>query len=205
MSALRTAFHPQCRTVRQLRVGWPCRSRGWVNVRNVKGKRRILMEEFVANTNKITFCANCGSQPIEWHNPEHKNGKEHQRISNLVQHASCIEEIQSEMNASIPLCRRCHMIEDGRAVLLDGRVVLLASRKRYVVPAKPCSQCRVLAKPTRRGLCSSCYERERSRRRRAKWLPPSSLPAGIPESSPVAGSGSFILHPLALAAMTFHC
>lgn len=54
------------------------------------------------------------------------------------------------------LCRRCHMIADGRLPRFrdakGGR-----GRKQ---PAKPCASCGELAKPLRRGRCARCYKRE---------------------------------------------
>lgn len=50
------------------------------------------------------------------------------------------------------LCRKCHMIVDGRLLKLR------AARRKAVDPPKPCVNCRQLAKPLRRGLCHRCNE-----------------------------------------------
>lgn len=56
------------------------------------------------------------------------------------------------------LCRSCHMALDGRAEKLAEN-----SRARHrPLPPKPCLKCTRLYKPLRRGLCSACYERERT-------------------------------------------
>jgi hypothetical protein len=54
------------------------------------------------------------------------------------------------------LCRRCHMLRDGR--LAD--LVLAASKvnkRRRIIPS-PCVNCGALAKPLRKGLCHACNE-----------------------------------------------
>jgi hypothetical protein len=60
-----------------------------------------------------TFCARCGKQPIEWHNPEHDKHPLH-RVTELVARGYSLERIQDEIAVSTPLCRACHMKEDGR-------------------------------------------------------------------------------------------
>lgn len=52
------------------------------------------------------------------------------------------------------LCRRCHMMVDGRLErnLAGGRVPK---------PPKRCAECERLYKPLRRGLCSRCYDKRR--------------------------------------------
>lgn len=59
------------------------------------------------------------------------------------------------------LCRRCHMIEDGR---LDK--LLMFSKTRIKKPPTPCNECGRLYKPLRKGICSRCYDRKRPSRNR---------------------------------------
>lgn len=69
---------------------------------------------FVDEINTQTVCAHCGTQPIEWHNPEHVAlNRQRFRICRMVRGRS-IAAIQAEMARCTPLCRRCHMAEDGR-------------------------------------------------------------------------------------------
>lgn len=49
------------------------------------------------------------------------------------------------------LCRRCHMVEDGR---LEAFIRLVPVPAR---PAKPCINCGTPSKPLRGGKCESCY------------------------------------------------
>jgi hypothetical protein len=70
---------------------------------------------YVAEVNDKTVCAHCGAQPIEWHNPEHVElNREAFRIGNMASTGRPIPSIQAEMGRCTPLCRLCHMIEDGR-------------------------------------------------------------------------------------------
>jgi hypothetical protein len=76
---------------------------------------RASARAFVRDVNARTVCAHCGSQPIEWHNPEHVElNRRDFRIGRMVSIGRPIEKIQEEMAACTPLCRRCHMKEDGR-------------------------------------------------------------------------------------------
>lgn len=68
----------------------------------------------------------------------------------------------------LTLCRRCHMIVDGR---LDA-LIEIARRPREMVEAKPCVNCGERYKPLRKGRCHCCneyfrrhgFERTRSRK-----------------------------------------
>lgn len=104
---------------------------------------RARNRAFVAEVNARTVCAHCGGQPIEWHNPEHVElNRQHFRIS-VLQHTASIATIQAEMDRCTPLCRRCHMAEDGRlekfpprvgerAGLLNGRAKLSEQQVREI-------------------------------------------------------------------------
>jgi hypothetical protein len=114
---------------------------------------------FIDAVNAQTLCAHCGARPIEWHNPEHvKPGLWKNRISIMPQRHASISTIEAEMARCTPLCRRCHMAEDGRLA-------------KFVTAKKepsPCLECSRLYKPLRRGLCGRCD----TRRRRAAKLNP---------------------------------
>ena|SRR5688572_17010727 len=97
---------------------------------------RELAQEYMDEVNDKTICKNCGGWPVEWHNPDHiHEGKN--RIGNMVSNGIRVESIQEELDKCIPLCRSCHMKEDGRLDKLHeaGRVYrenIAASREpRY--------------------------------------------------------------------------
>ncbi len=78
-------------------------------------RTRAIARAFVKEVNARTVCAHCGAKKIEWHNPEHVElNRQSYRISRLVGTARSIEVIKAEMARCTPLCRRCHMKEDGR-------------------------------------------------------------------------------------------
>src|SRR5882757_10320635 len=76
-------------------------------------ERREIATEYVDRVNSNTLCSHCGKQPIEWHNHSHVD-KPNARVSSLRTQGASIARIEAEMNSSIPLCRSCHMKEDGR-------------------------------------------------------------------------------------------
>jgi hypothetical protein len=119
---------------------------------------------FVDGVNARTFCAHCGKQPIEWHNPEHVElNRERFRIGDMIRGHRTLEAIQTEMDRCTPLCRRCHMAEDGRL----HRFIVVAERPKPKSHPMPCVQCSRLYKPLRRGLCNACNHRQRFVARRA--------------------------------------
>ncbi len=129
-----------------------------------EGRSRIRARNvaFVAKINARTVCAHCGAQPVEWHNPEHVElGRKLFRIGHLVGGAS-LKSIETEMARCTPLCRRCHMREDGRM-----RGFMVQATRAKTQPPKPCRECGELAKPLRRGFCARCDDR----RRRAAMTP----------------------------------
>jgi hypothetical protein len=74
---------------------------------------------FVAWVNARTACRDCDKQPVQWHNPTHITENRRQwRIGSLAAHGFPIDVIWDEMMASVPLCARCHMVEDGRLAAL---------------------------------------------------------------------------------------
>ena len=109
---------------------------------------------FVDELNGRTVCAHCGAQPVEWHNPEHVElRRETYRIGQMITFWRSVQEIEAELRRCTPLCRRCHMVEDGRIMNLN--------RGRPVQEPKPCTVCLRPSKPLRRGLCSKCSSRAR--------------------------------------------
>jgi hypothetical protein len=117
---------------------------------------------FVQDLNARTLCAHCGVQPIEWHNPEHVDlNRQHFRISALVAGGSPIAAIEAEIERCTPLCRRCHMIEDGRMKAFVALPKHRGRRPRRVPPKppSPCAECGRLCKPLWRGLCRRDYSR----------------------------------------------
>lgn len=126
-----------------------------LTVRFPRKNRRELARDFVLTKNARTVCAHCGRQPIEWHNRDHvEQNREDFRISALVRRGATISDIQDEMERCTPLCRRCHMQEDGRLQnnLANGRLTK---------PPRFCSTCaEQVTKPLRRGLCGRCYSRQ---------------------------------------------
>lgn len=117
-------------------------------------KRTTEARDFVDALNARTVCAHCGKQPIEWHNPEHVElNRKNFRISSLVARHFPIDKIQAEIARCIPLCRSCHMKEDGRMRNLTPGAT--------VVPPSPCVECGRVFKPLRRGFCGPCDRKRR--------------------------------------------
>ena len=117
---------------------------------------------FVIEINTRTICAHCGAQPIDWHNPEHVElNRKNFRIPALVCRGYTVEDIQAEMKRCTPLCRRCHMIVDGRMSVFMKHALAPKTQS-----PKPCAQCSRLSKPLRRGFCGAC-DAQRRRRVRA--------------------------------------
>lgn len=76
-------------------------------------------------------CDECDAVPVDRH---HKDGDDGNNI---------IENIAF-------LCRRCHMIVDGRLERLK------TGPKAPVIPPQPCVNCSRPSKPLRRGRCHRC-------------------------------------------------
>lgn len=136
--------HPNCRACRRIATS--------------QYRSRLLIDnrERIAEVNARTFCSNCGGQPVEWHNPDHVSLNQRlRRISNMIWRNPW-SEIQVELSRCTPLCRRCHMREDGRMQTF----VAHGSTSRTPQSPKPCAECHRLSKPRRRGLCGACYARQ---------------------------------------------
>lgn len=118
-------------------------------------ERRVIATEFVTEVNSQTHCAHCDGQPIEWHREGHEQ-QPNARVSSLRTQGSSIERIQREMDVCMPLCRSCHMKEDGRSVAL--RSAAPHQKGQLYVVARSCDRCGRMAKPLRKGNCWSCSE-----------------------------------------------
>lgn len=125
---------------------------------------------FVDHVTMHTLCAHCGAQPVEWHNPEHVElNRERFRISAMVQREEPIALIQAEMERCTPLCRRCHMQEDGRL----ARFINAGRSGRDGASPPICSECYRLVEKLRGPLCGACAKRRyrRSKNERLRDIP----------------------------------
>ena len=131
---------------------------------------------YMADLKARTVCAHCGAQPVDWHNPEHVElNRRRFRIGTMAGKGQSIAAIESELARCTPLCRRCHMAE-------DGRLAALASRRpgsQMKTPARPCAKCQRPYKPLRKGLCASCYGGQPERLARRRALRASQRPAEV--------------------------
>ena len=107
----------------------------------------------------VTVCAHCGAQPIDWHNPDHIH-RPTERIGTMRTRNRRLDLVKAEIARCTPLCRRCHMAEDGRLKALIAVGATVHARK-LASPGKPCSVCGRVTKPLRKTLCSRCYDRRR--------------------------------------------
>jgi hypothetical protein len=124
-------------------------------------KAKQEAREYVAAVRAATYCARCGKQPVDFHHPEHIHDH-NRRIGPMMGRGCSIAPLQAEIKRCEPLCRSCHMKEDGRLpALLQNRPMQRGTR----LPPKPCTQCGQLAKPLRRGLCNRCNHRQRAQQR----------------------------------------
>lgn len=118
-------------------------------------ERRATAQAFVREVNARTVCAECGAQPIEWHNPAHLE-RPYFRVATLALQGRSVDRLRAEMEASTPLCRSCHMKVDGRsAALTEAR----PRKAGDCFAPKPCAACSQPFKPLRRGLCNRCSKR----------------------------------------------
>jgi hypothetical protein len=68
-------------------------------------------------------------------------------------------EIDSENPVFVSLCRRCHMIRDGRLDRL--KTVASTNSKKSKMPPGKCCNCGLFYKPLRGGRCDTCYNHYR--------------------------------------------
>ena len=74
---------------------------------------KAVARAFMVKVRATTKCQRCGRQPVDFHNPAHE-ARPSRRVARLAAMGYPIARIQAEIDASEPLCRRCHMKEDGR-------------------------------------------------------------------------------------------
>lgn len=82
---------------------------------------------------QISDCEDCGDPAVDRHHVDGDTGN------------NARENVRF-------LCRRCHMIADGRLARATS-LIRVASKAQ---PAKPCGNCRVPSKPMRKGRCAAC-------------------------------------------------
>jgi hypothetical protein len=111
--------------------------------------RRLANRSYVVDLRSKTPCLKCGRTPIEYHRVEHE-AHPVWRVANLYGRSRA--RIDAEIALCEPLCRRCHVIHDGRAAAL-------AAQPRKVVGLKPCQDCGRESKPLRKGRCGRCSQR----------------------------------------------
>ena len=124
-------------------------------------KNRKLATDYVDSVNSATFCVNCGKQPIEWHG-EHHPKNPNVRISSLRTQGASLQRIKEEMEMCVPLCRSCHMKEDGRMDALKNNQPI--KRGDVITQPKPCRCCGKMTKPMRNNMCVSCDNHHSGRR-----------------------------------------
>lgn len=80
---------------------------------NTHSKRRKLALQYTSEIRQRTPCAECGGPMADWHNVEHLQFPE-RRVCALTSRGRPIDVIAAEIAVCTPLCRRCHMLVDGR-------------------------------------------------------------------------------------------
>lgn len=128
-------------------------------MKKTRGSRRTLASNFVSSLNTVTKCVKCGDQPIEWHREEHEKYP-NSRVSSLRTQGASIDRIKKEIKLCTPLCRRCHMKEDGRLVRLKANQPY--QKGKVYVGKQKCKNCPKKQKPLRKGMCYTCYEKQRA-------------------------------------------
>jgi hypothetical protein len=119
--------------------------------------RVAAAKAFYANVMALTTCIRCDGKPVDWHSPDHALGLR-RRVNKMVSVGFSVAAITAEMEKCTPLCRSCHMKEDGRLdeLLKNGAA---ATARRRMQPPKSCAECERRSKPLRHGLCGRCYTR----------------------------------------------
>lgn len=110
---------------------------------------RKLATDFVNEVNSKTFCTHCGAQPVEWHHEDHPNNT-NKRVSSLRTQGVSIRLIKIEMAKCTPLCRSCHMKE-------DGRIEALIKSHRPVTQCISCGKFVKILRDRCDGCCSSAF------------------------------------------------
>jgi len=145
--------------------------------------RKERARRFVARVRRLTVCAVCGAQPIEWHHPDHVDDPA-RRVGVLALYGSAFWVLKREIRACMPLCRRCHMQEDGRL-----RRLIDQGFRRPEAPPLPCQLCGRLFKPLRVGLCAACYARTVTR---ADSGPPNDEKTHCPQGHEYTPENTFV-------------
>ncbi len=115
---------------------------------------RIIATKFVSEVNAGTNCTKCGKKPIEWHREYHEEHP-NSRVSSLRAQGCSVQRIKNEMALCEPLCRSCHMMDDGRLQILKETQPY--QKGQTYVDYQPCKECGKLTKPLRRGFCNYHY------------------------------------------------
>lgn len=77
-------------------------------------RRREENRPIIAALRASTPCANCGAVgSVDYHSEDHHE-RPHRRIGDMVSGGYTLASIKAEIARCTPLCRRCHMLRDGR-------------------------------------------------------------------------------------------
>ena len=130
-------------------------------IRQAVQRRKARDTAYLRALRAETRCIRCGAQPVEFHHDDHP---EHptRRVGFLAHRGASLRRIQAEIARCEALCRRCHMLVDGR---------IGQSRKE----PRPCTQCgRPMMAVTRR-ICVNCAASNRYYRRKERPATSSSV------------------------------
>ncbi len=110
----------------------------------------------VAAWRETTPCDLCSATPIEYHHFDHCK-KPWLRVSSLVNRGS-VNSVVQEIARCEKLCRSCHMKVDGRLNELHSNKPY---QKGFRLPPANCIKCNRETRPSRKGMCYTCYEKQR--------------------------------------------
>mgnify|MGYP006498589329 CR=1 len=131
------------------------RARRHASCARARRRRTLTARAYVKAVREQTVCVRCGDKPVDFHHETHPSNPR-TRILMRVQRGEAIAKIAAEIARCTALCRRCHMIVDGRLPRLIAAGI--PWRQQTIAP-RPCIACAKLAKPRRRGFCNACYQR----------------------------------------------
>jgi hypothetical protein len=124
-------------------------------------KGKLEAKEYVKRVRNATFCKECNSQPVEFHCTWHIiDGNA--RVPRMAARGCSIQAIKLEISKCEALCKSCHMKKDGRTKALEQSHPFRKGMT-YTEPI-PCISCGFPAKPTRKGMCRECYDKQRRKR-----------------------------------------
>lgn len=106
------------------------RNKGWKGDGATDGSKRERAHRLF----RLGPCERCGKEGVERHHKDANPGNNSKRNVMIV-------------------CRKCHMIIDGR---LERYVAALRKKATTFQPAKPCLSCQRPYKPLRNGRCAAC-------------------------------------------------